>query len=82
MLSILMFNRSRMWWNRVVLQTFSESDWIVNFRVSKDSFNFICSKLEPVIKRMDTRLWRAISVEGNQCGASCCNNSLVPWNAM
>ena len=52
-----------MWWNRVVLQTFSESDWIVNFRVSKDSFNFICSKLEPVIKRMDTRLRRAISVE-------------------
>ena len=46
-----------------MMQTFSENDWIANFRVSKETFMYICSKLKPIIKRRDTQLRKAISVE-------------------
>lgn len=58
-----LFFRSLTWWNNIVLETFSERDWIENFRVSKNTFNFLCSKLRRHIERQNTHLRRAICVE-------------------
>ena len=51
------------WWECVVLGTFTEEDWIENFRLSKDTFYFICEKLDSLIKRQNIHLCRAICVE-------------------
>ena len=34
--------RSVVWWERVVLGTFTDRDWIENFRVSKKTFYMLC----------------------------------------
>ena len=51
------------WWDKIVLETFSERDWIENFRVSKNTFHYLCNKLRPHIERQKTRLRRSICVE-------------------
>ena len=57
----LLSYRSKTWWEYVVLQTFYDSDWLANFRVSKDTFLFICTKLRPHIERQDTKMRGSIS---------------------
>ena len=56
-------SRSDQWWNYIVLQTYSPSDWIGNFRMSQQTFNYICQQLTPVIKRQNTRMRKAIPVQ-------------------
>ena len=56
-------HRSTHWWDYVVLTTFSDQDWIENFRVSKATFFYLCQQLKPLIKHSDTMLRKAISVE-------------------
>ena len=55
--------RSTHWWDDVVLKTFTEEDWVENFRVSKHTFHYLCEQLSPLIKRKDTVLRKAIPVE-------------------
>lgn len=38
--------RSRDWWNRIVLQEFTDEDWKSNFRVSRRSFVKLCGLTE------------------------------------
>ena len=59
----LLTYRSKTWWEYVVLQPFSDSHWLPNFRVSKDTFLFICTKLRSYIERQDTNMRRSVSVE-------------------
>ena len=59
------------------MQTFTPSDWIENFRVSRDTFLFLCDQLKPAIKRKDTQLRKAICIEHRLaitlwCLATCC----------
>ena len=44
------FTRSTHWWDDVVLKTFTEEDWVENFRVSKHTFHYVCAQLSPQIK--------------------------------
>jgi len=44
------------------MSTFSEEDWMENFRVSKLTFDYLCTQLSPLIKRKDTVLRKAITV--------------------
>ena len=46
-----------------MLETFTERDWMENFRVSRSTFYILCEQLTPYIQRRDTQLRRAISVE-------------------
>ena len=57
------FYRSDIWWNAVVMRTFTHKDWLENFRICKDTFMYICNKLLPTLRRTDTVLQRALSVE-------------------
>ena len=55
--------RSVVWWERVVLGTFTDRDWIENFRVSKKTFYMLCDKLKPSIQRSNAQLRKSICVE-------------------
>ena len=56
-------SRSTEWWDTIVLGTFTERDWIENFRVSKETFHRLCDKLRPHIKRKNTHLRKSTCVE-------------------
>jgi len=59
----MVFYRSDVWWNNVVLRTFTQQDWIDNFRMSKETFMYICNKLSPDLARTDTLMRTCLSVE-------------------
>ena len=42
------------WWEHVVCHSFSQADWIENFRLSRDTFTYICDILKPSIMKHDT----------------------------
>lgn len=46
-----------------MLRTFTDRDWMENFRVSRNTFYILCEQLTPYIRRRDTQLRRAICVE-------------------
>ena len=43
--------------------TFTAEEWLENVRVSKETFLHLCTRLNPIIARQDTRMRRAINVE-------------------
>ena len=51
--------RSFQWWERVVNETFTENDWIANFRMSRRStFIYLCNQLRLEIEKQDRpSLW-------------------------
>lgn len=55
--------RSTHFWDHVVLQCFSPADWLENFRMRRETFNYLCDQLRPIISRRDTLLRKAISTE-------------------
>ena len=48
----------------IVLRTFTQQEWVKNFRMCKENFLYICSKLAPTLRRSDTVLRKSLSVEG------------------
>ena len=57
-----MHERSSTWWDRIVNQCFKGRDWLENFRMSRDTFLYLCKELKPAIERQDSVLRRAIPV--------------------
>jgi len=55
--------RSQYWWNFVVLETFDQHDFMQNFRMNKDTFNYLCDQLRPSLQHTDTVMRKSISVE-------------------
>ena len=55
--------KSDHWWNYIVLETFTAREWMENFRVSQDTFRYLCQQLRPYIERSNTRLRDAVSLE-------------------
>ena len=50
-------------WNHIVLVTFTQENWIENFRMNRETFDYLCTQLRPWIQRKSTRLREPISVE-------------------
>ena len=46
-----------------MLETFDTRDWVENFRMKRETFDYLCDKLRPSIIRQDTQFRTAISVE-------------------
>ena len=44
----------RLWWNNVVMTTFTHKYWQQNFRMYKETFLYICNHLLPELERIDT----------------------------
>lgn len=61
--SVWMRTRSCRWWEDVVLNSFEHHDWVENFRVSRDTFYYLCQQLRPVIQKQDTHLRQSVSTE-------------------
>ena len=55
--------RSGNWWDHIVLCTFSATDWLENFKMSKETFSHLCNRVRPSIERRSTQLRQPISVE-------------------
>lgn len=62
MLSVVYTYRSTHFWE-YINQTFTEEDWIENYRVSRNTFLYLCNELRPTIQRQNTRMRQAIKVE-------------------
>lgn len=53
--SVWVKERSADWWVRVVNGTWTEKDWRENFRMCKETFNYLCDELSPAVIKRDTR---------------------------
>uniref|UniRef100_A0A665V5H6 Uncharacterized protein n=1 Tax=Echeneis naucrates TaxID=173247 RepID=A0A665V5H6_ECHNA len=51
------------WWERVVMTEFQPSDWLDKFRMSQETFFYLCDKLRPRLARQDTSFRLALPVE-------------------
>lgn len=51
------------WWERVVMTEFQPSDWLDKFRMSRETFFYLCEKLRPRLARQDTSFRLALPVE-------------------
>ncbi|KAG7510582.1 hypothetical protein JOB18_025744 [Solea senegalensis] len=51
------------WWERVVMTEFQPSDWLDKFRMSQETFFYLCDKLRPRLARQDTCFRLALPVE-------------------
>ena len=58
-----MHERRSAWWERIVNQCFEGRDWLENFRMSRDTFLYLCEELKPAIERQDSVLRRTIPVQ-------------------
>ena len=54
-----MLERSNVWFD-MVERAFTDKEWYDNFRVSKETFEYIVSEIENEIARKDTRMRKAI----------------------
>ena len=46
-----------------MLETFTSQEWLENFRLSKNTFDYLCTQLTPHLQYQDTHLRKAISVK-------------------
>ena len=44
-------------------QTFTTTDWLDNFRMSNNTFTYLCNELRQAIQKKDTEMRKAIPVE-------------------
>ncbi|CAM4475468.1 unnamed protein product [Caretta caretta] len=51
------------WWDRTVLQVWDNSQWLRNFRMRKGTFMELCDLLSPALRRMNTKMRAALTVE-------------------
>lgn len=51
------------WWERVVMTEFQPSDWLDKFRMSRETFFYLCETLRPRLARQDTSFRLALPVE-------------------
>lgn len=54
-------SRSQSFWEETC-QGWSDNDWVENFRMSKDSFEYLCAELSPHIAKRNTNFRKAIAV--------------------
>ena len=56
-------HRSNTWWDNIVLNSFTDQDWLNNFRISRQTFLYLCDKLSSRLQRQDTVMRCCISVQ-------------------
>ena len=55
--------RSSDWHERIVLQTFTDEQWVENFRMTRLTFSKVCRVLEPEFSPMENDVGDAIVVQ-------------------
>lgn len=56
-------DRSEDWWQRIVLGTFTQKQWLENFRMSRDTFMELCNELSDIIKPKPNCVREPVSVD-------------------
>ena len=51
------------WYDRIVQQTFTDEQWVENFRMTRQTFNKVCRVLKPDLSPMENAVWDAIDVQ-------------------
>ena len=51
------------WWGNIVLNNFGPHDWMQNFRMSRESFYYLCGQLKHLLEKQTMRLRKPLSVE-------------------
>ncbi|XP_070819612.1 uncharacterized protein [Chaetodon trifascialis] len=51
--SVWAVNRASEWWD-VTVPGLTSTQWVQNFRMSEETFSFLCNKLRPAMERQDT----------------------------
>ena len=55
--------RSSDWYDRIVLQTFTDEQWVENFRITRQTFNKVYRVLEPDLSPMENTVRDALDVQ-------------------
>lgn len=55
--------RTSVWWDRIVNGVFSDTEWLENFRMRRETFQFLCRCLAPHIRKKETIMRQPVSVE-------------------
>lgn len=61
--SVWSLPRPQLWFERLLNERSLDHWWKENFRVSRDTFDYICRLVGPVMTRQDTTMRRAIPIE-------------------
>ena len=54
--------RAAYWWEQIVNGSFTASDWLTNFRMSRSTFLYLCNELRSAIIKTDTDMRPAIPI--------------------
>ncbi|XP_034036739.1 protein ANTAGONIST OF LIKE HETEROCHROMATIN PROTEIN 1-like [Thalassophryne amazonica] len=60
--SVWAFKRDSEWWDAIV-PSFTNTEWLNNFRMSEETLSFLCNKLNPVMERRDTSFHRCVPLK-------------------
>ena len=55
--------RSSDWYDRIVLQTFTDEQCVENFSITRQTFNKVCRVLEPDLSPMENTVRDALDVQ-------------------
>ena len=55
--------RTSVWWDSIVNGVFSDTEWLENFRMRRETFQFLCRCLAPHIRKKETIMRQPVSVE-------------------
>uniref|UniRef100_A0A3Q3GLQ7 DDE Tnp4 domain-containing protein n=1 Tax=Labrus bergylta TaxID=56723 RepID=A0A3Q3GLQ7_9LABR len=55
------------WW-KFVVSNFNEEQWIENFWMSRETFEYICRRLKPVMEKVDTNDRLFVPLKKKSCG--------------
>nr|XP_033968160.1 protein ANTAGONIST OF LIKE HETEROCHROMATIN PROTEIN 1-like isoform X1 [Pseudochaenichthys georgianus] len=50
---VWMLDRATEWWG-VIVPSFTHTQWVKNFRMSEETYVYLCNKLRPAMERQDT----------------------------
>ncbi|XP_034062531.1 uncharacterized protein LOC117540122 [Gymnodraco acuticeps] len=50
---VWMLDRATEWWG-VIVPSFTHTQWVENFRMSEETYVYLCNKLRPAMERQDT----------------------------
>lgn len=59
--SVWAVERSSHWWSRVVLQTYTDRQWVEDFRMTKETFFWLSRQLKPFVQKKRSRFREPIS---------------------
>ena len=54
--------RNNIWWN-IISGISLQDEWRENFRVSRETFDYLCNELRPFLQKKETHLRKPVSVE-------------------